>query len=61
MSDAALGSWNEGPAKRAIVDFVASATRPGPGFVAVADRIATFDNDGTLWVWPDPLSSVRPL
>ena len=40
----------DGPAKRAIVDFVRSATTPGPGFVPVADRIATFDNDGTLWV-----------
>jgi len=45
-----LASWNEGPAKRAIVDFVASATTPGAGFVEVADRIASFDNDGTLWV-----------
>jgi phosphoserine phosphatase len=32
------------------VDFVTAATKPGPRFVAVADRIATFDNDGTLWV-----------
>jgi phosphoglycolate phosphatase-like HAD superfamily hydrolase len=32
------------------MDFVTSATSPGPGFVEVADRIATFDNDGTLWV-----------
>jgi phosphoglycolate phosphatase-like HAD superfamily hydrolase len=45
-----LDSWNDGPAKTAVVDFVASATTPGPGFVAVADRIAAFDNDGTLWV-----------
>jgi phosphoserine phosphatase len=45
-----LASWKDGPAKQAIVDFVTSATTPGPGFVAVADRIATFDNDGTLWV-----------
>jgi phosphoglycolate phosphatase-like HAD superfamily hydrolase len=45
-----LESWNDGPAKQAILDFVASATTPGPGFVAVADRIAAFDNDGTLWV-----------
>jgi phosphoglycolate phosphatase-like HAD superfamily hydrolase len=35
---------------QAIIDFVGSATTPGPGFVPVADRIATFDNDGTLWV-----------
>ena len=47
---AALSSWRDGPAKRAIVDFVVSATRDGPGLIPVADRIATFDNDGTLWV-----------
>jgi phosphoglycolate phosphatase-like HAD superfamily hydrolase len=45
-----LASWRDGPAKQAIVDFVTSATTPGPGFVALADRVATFDNDGTLWV-----------
>ena len=50
MSDAVLASWNEGKAKEAIVGFVNSATTPGAGFVAVPDRIATFDNDGTLWV-----------
>jgi hypothetical protein len=50
MSEAVLASWNEGKAKEAIVRFVDSATKPGPGFVEVADRIATFDNDGTLWV-----------
>src|SRR4051812_42757786 len=45
-----LPSWNEGPTKRAIVDFVADVTREGgSGFVPVADRVATFDNDGTLW------------
>jgi phosphoserine phosphatase len=50
MEDAALASWNEGKAKQAIVDFVTSSTQKGRGFVEVADRIATFDNDGTLWV-----------
>jgi len=45
-----LPSWNEGPAKRAIFEFVAKVTRPGtPDFVPVPQRIATFDNDGTLW------------
>ncbi|MFN8379803.1 MAG: HAD family hydrolase [Anaerolineae bacterium] len=44
-----LESWNEGPAKRAILDFVARVTSDGPDFVPPADRIATFDNDGTLW------------
>jgi phosphoserine phosphatase len=50
MTETTLASWKDGPAKRAIVDFVVSARTPGPGFVEVADRIATFDNDGTLWV-----------
>jgi phosphoglycolate phosphatase-like HAD superfamily hydrolase len=50
MSDAMLASWNEGKAKEAILDFVKRATTAGPDFVPVADRIATFDNDGTLWV-----------
>ena len=45
-----LPSWNEGPAKKAIVEFVMKVTRPGsPDFVPVPERIATFDNDGTLW------------
>jgi phosphoglycolate phosphatase-like HAD superfamily hydrolase len=45
-----LPSWNEGPAKKAIVDFVTKVTKEGgPDFVPLPDRIATFDNDGTLW------------
>ena len=45
-----LPSWNDGDARRAILDFVARVTREGaPDFVPVAERIATFDNDGTLW------------
>jgi hypothetical protein len=45
-----LPSWNDGAAKKAIVAFVEKVTTPGaPGFVPVAERIATFDNDGTLW------------
>jgi phosphoserine phosphatase len=45
-----LPSWNDGPAKKAILDFVGRVTKEGsPDFVPVADRIATFDNDGTLW------------
>jgi phosphoserine phosphatase len=50
MTDEVLASWNDGPARQAIVAFVESVTTAGPGFVAPADRIATFDNDGTLWV-----------
>ena len=46
-----LPSWNDGPAKRAIVEFVKSTTTAGsPQFVAPAERIATFDEDGTTWV-----------
>ena len=50
MSDTVLASWNEGKAKEAILGFVNRATTDGPEFVPPADRIATFDNDGTLWV-----------
>src|SRR5438132_5109817 len=46
----ALPSWNDGAAKQAIVAFVARVTNQGsPDFVPLAERIATFDNDGTLW------------
>jgi phosphoserine phosphatase len=45
-----LPSWNEGTVKKSITDFVARVTTPGGAeFVPVAERIATFDNDGTLW------------
>ena len=50
-----LPSWNEGPAKERILTFVEKVTREGsPAYVAPAERIAVFDNDGTLW-------SERPL
>jgi phosphoglycolate phosphatase-like HAD superfamily hydrolase len=46
-----LPSWNDGAPKKAIVDFVQTTTTPGsPNFVPPAERIATFDQDGTLWV-----------
>jgi phosphoserine phosphatase len=45
----ALESWNDTPAKSAITDFVARVTKRGPDFVEPAERIAVFDNDGTLW------------
>jgi phosphoglycolate phosphatase-like HAD superfamily hydrolase len=46
-----LPSWNDGPAKQAIVEFVKSTTtESSPKFVPPAERIATFDQDGTLWV-----------
>jgi phosphoglycolate phosphatase-like HAD superfamily hydrolase len=45
-----LPSWNNGKARQSIVDFVEKVTKPGsPDFVPAAERIATFDNDGTLW------------
>jgi phosphoglycolate phosphatase-like HAD superfamily hydrolase len=51
ISGNALPSWNDGPAKQAIVDFVRVTTEKGsPNFVAPEERIATFDQDGTLWV-----------
>jgi phosphoserine phosphatase len=45
-----LASWNDGPTKAAIVDFVARVTEEGgPGYVPPEARVAVFDNDGTLW------------
>src|SRR5262245_9176779 len=45
-----LPSWNDGPAKKSIVEFVkAVTTKGGKDYVPPAERIATFDNDGTLW------------
>jgi hypothetical protein len=46
-----LGSWNDGPAKQAILDFVRTTIDQSDfNFVPLEDRIATFDQDGTLWV-----------
>jgi phosphoglycolate phosphatase-like HAD superfamily hydrolase len=46
-----LASWNNGPAKQAILDFVRATTdRASPNYVPPEERIATFDQDGTLWV-----------
>ena len=45
-----LPSWNEGRAKQAIKDFVERVSQAGsPDYVAPPERIAVFDNDGTLW------------
>jgi phosphoserine phosphatase len=50
-ADDPLPSWNDGAAKQAIIEFVEAATTDGGAdFVAPADRVATFDQDGTLWV-----------
>jgi phosphoglycolate phosphatase-like HAD superfamily hydrolase len=49
--DATLPSWNDGAAKQAILDFVrATIDRSSPSYVFPEDRIAVFDQDGTLWV-----------
>jgi phosphoserine phosphatase len=51
MTEAPLQSWKDGPAKQAILGFVtAVVTEGGAEFVPATDRIASFDNDGTLWV-----------
>lgn len=45
-----LPSWADGPAKNSILSFIAESTNEeGEAFIPVADRIAVFDNDGTLW------------
>jgi phosphoserine phosphatase len=50
-ADDPLASWNDGPAKQAIVNFVDAVTTAGSAsYVDPVDRIATFDQDGTLWV-----------
>jgi phosphoglycolate phosphatase-like HAD superfamily hydrolase len=50
-ADDPLSSWNDGPAKQAIMAYVKETTTQGsPRFVPPAERIATFDQDGTLWV-----------
>lgn len=46
-----LPSWNEGATKQSIIDYVTRVTKQGgPDYVAPKDRLATIDNDGTLWV-----------
>src|SRR5213592_2307917 len=50
MANDPLSMWNDGPARTAILDFVARVTQKGGrDYVPLAERIATFDNDGTLW------------
>lgn len=50
LAQEVLPSWNDGPTKTTIVDFVTSVTtKGGDRFVPIEDRIAVFDNDGTLW------------
>ena len=72
MENKPLSSWNEGPARQAIIDFVHRVTTAGsPDLVPVSDRIAVLDNDGTLWceqpviqlvhIMERLLSEVRPF
>jgi phosphoserine phosphatase len=50
VSSDRLPSWRTGPGKRSILEFVTAATnRDSPDFIAEPDRVAVFDNDGTLW------------
>jgi hypothetical protein len=45
-----LPSWSDGDVKNSIIDFVTKVTKAGSAdFIPAKDRIATFDNDGTLW------------
>ena len=65
-----LPAWNDGPTRQAIVEFVQKVTdKSSPDFVPPAERIATFDNDGTLWTehpmytqlaWRPGIRSGRP-
>jgi hypothetical protein len=56
-SSSVLPSWNDGPAKQAILDFMRTTTdQASPKFVPQAERIATFDQDGTLW-FEHPMNS----
>jgi hypothetical protein len=49
MTDRYLASWNDTATRRAIVDFVEAVTTDGPVYVPPPERVAVFDNDGTLW------------
>jgi len=50
LDDNKLKSWNNGSIKNSIVDFLRSTVEDGSDYIKPEDRIATFDNDGTLWV-----------
>ena len=49
-ADDPLPSWNDGATKQSIIEFVTKVTAEGgPDYVKPEERVATFDNDGTLW------------
>jgi phosphoserine phosphatase len=57
-----LSGWKDGPNKKAIVEFVAAVTqKDGPDYVPPEDRVATFDNDGTLWCEKPTIEGVFAL
>jgi hypothetical protein len=56
-----LPSWADGQAKTQILEFVRSVTEPGASFVPAQDRIAAFDNDGTLWCEKPMSPQATPL
>jgi hypothetical protein len=65
-ADDPLPSWNDGPAKQAILQFIQATTdRVNVKFVAPVERIATFDQDGTLWVehpiYPQVVYCLEPV
>ena len=50
-ADDPLPSWNDGATKQSIIEFVTKVTKEGgPDYVKPEERVATFDNDGTLWI-----------
>jgi hypothetical protein len=56
-----LPSWNDGPTKQSILDYVTRVTKEGgPDYVEPKDRLATFDNDGTLWIEQPTTNSSSP-
>lgn len=61
MPDRVLASWNDGTARDAILAFVtASSVEGSPGYIDPAERVAAFDNDGTLWV-EQPVPAQAPF
>jgi phosphoglycolate phosphatase-like HAD superfamily hydrolase len=48
--DRTLPSWNDGTARQAIVDFIDRTATPGDDYIEPSERVATFDNDGTMWI-----------
>ena len=60
-SKPALSSWKDGPAKTAILEFVRQVTdKSGPKYVKPEERVAAFDDDGTIWTeWPRHINQVQ--